>query len=91
MLVKDDADDATIDTLAGQFVGLTNKNQDFTHREILMAYMAALGNTVASIACPECRQASASFVKQVLPGLLRQALEAAKHHGGQPPTSDHVH
>jgi hypothetical protein len=92
MIVSNDFDDDTCDALAEKLVMLATKDEDLTHREILMAHMGAICCTLTAISCKGCRELAAQFVKSELPDLVRGALEdAAKHYGNQPPTGGHVH
>jgi hypothetical protein len=79
MIVSNNFDGDTCDALAEKLVMLATKDDDLTHREILMAHMGAMCCTLTGISCKDCR-------------LVRGALEeAAKHCGSQPPASGHIH
>lgn len=93
MIVSNDFDGDTSDALARQLVLFAhNKDENLTHREILTAYIGAIGDTLASIPCRGCREAAARLVKSLLPDAVSGALEfAAENDGDEPPTSGHVH
>ena len=88
MIISNDFDAHTADALALQIEDLTNKDVDLTHREILAACVIAIGSTVHSIECRECRDIAVRFVKKILPNVIGHALKNAH---SQPPPSDHVH
>ena len=64
MIVSNDFDADTCDALAEQLVGLTVQDADLTHREILMALIGAIGNTLASVSCSDCRENAANLSNQ---------------------------
>jgi hypothetical protein len=59
------------------------KDQELSHREILMAYLIAIGSTLASISCRDCRELAAKSVTTELPHVISAALDQ--------PGTDHVH
>jgi hypothetical protein len=95
MIVSNELDGATSEELAkklSMLVGKVDKDADLTHREILCAYMFAMGNVLALISCRDCREKAAQFIKSALPHLVGHALDrAGEHHGDQLPISGHVH
>jgi hypothetical protein len=92
MIVSNEFDGDISDALAEELVTLAHKDEDLTHREVLTAYMGAIGSILSSISCRHCREAAAEVVSSMLPDAIRLALDyAAKRDGSQPPSGGHVH
>ena len=53
MIVSNDYDHDAANALGQELFMLANENEDLTNREILMAYMIAIGSTLSWISC--CR------------------------------------
>jgi hypothetical protein len=78
MIISDHLDVGTADEVSRHLYKITDRDMDLTHCEILMAHMLNIGITVWSVECPDCRQLAVQFVEQILPDLIRNALEDAQ-------------
>ena len=92
MIVSNDYDHDAANALGQELFMLANENEDLTHREILMAYMIAIGSTLSWISCKSCREKTAQVVKEMFPDNVGNALEfATKEYGDHHPNSGHTH
>jgi hypothetical protein len=74
MKVSNDLNPDTADTLALQIEDVIKRDPELTHGEILLACMIAIGSTLHSIQCRDCRRLAAKYVKKEMPSLTMAAL-----------------